>query len=69
MPKQEEKYSYLIQKIKIMNLENQLLEKFQVEELEKRYEFSWIDDVVVGAGPGEGTGTSIIDGSIQPIGG
>lgn len=26
-----------------MNLENQLLEKFQVEELEKRYEFSWIE--------------------------
>jgi hypothetical protein len=24
-----------------MNLENQLLEKFQVEELEKRYEFSY----------------------------
>jgi len=34
-------------KIKIMNLENellenQLLENFQVEELEKRYEFSWV---------------------------
>lgn len=25
-------------------LENQLLEKFQVEELEKRYEFAWIDE-------------------------
>lgn len=24
-----------------MNNENQLLEKFQVEELEKRYEFAW----------------------------
>jgi hypothetical protein len=24
----------------IMNLENQLLEKFEVEELEKRYEFA-----------------------------
>ncbi len=24
-----------------MNNENQLLEKFQVEELEKRYEFGW----------------------------
>jgi hypothetical protein len=24
-----------------MNLENQLLEKFKVEELEKRYEFGW----------------------------
>lgn len=30
-----------------MNLENQLLEKFQVEELEKRYEFSWVDSVEV----------------------
>ena len=28
--------------------ENQLLEKFQVEELEKRYEFAWIDEVVIG---------------------
>lgn len=28
-----------------MNLENQLLEKFQVEELEKRYEFAWVDEV------------------------
>ncbi len=35
----------LNQKIKIMNLENQLLEKFQVEELEKRYEFAWIEEV------------------------
>ena len=26
---------------------NQLLEKFQVEELEKRYEFCWIDEVDV----------------------
>jgi hypothetical protein len=25
--------------------ESQLLEKFQVEELEKRYEFAWIDSV------------------------
>jgi hypothetical protein len=24
-----------------MNTENQLLEKFQIEELEKRYEFGW----------------------------
>ena len=31
----------------IMNLENQLLEKFQVEELEKRYEFSWVDKVIL----------------------
>lgn len=30
-----------------MNLENQLLEKFQVEELEKRYEFSWVDSVEI----------------------
>ncbi len=30
-----------------MNLENQLLEKFQVEELEKTYEFSWVDSVEV----------------------
>ena len=28
-----------------MNLENQLLEKFQVEELEKRYEFAWVESV------------------------
>ena len=32
-----------------MNLENQLLEKFQVEELGKRYEFAWIEEVKVGA--------------------
>jgi hypothetical protein len=32
-----------------MNLENQLLEKFQVEELEKRYEFAWVDEVKVTA--------------------
>lgn len=31
-------------------LENQLLEKFQVEELEKRYEFAWIDEVKLTAG-------------------
>ena len=30
-----------------MNLETQLLEKFQVEELEKRYEFSWVDKIVL----------------------
>lgn len=30
-----------------MNLENYLLEKFQVEELEKRFEFSWISSVEV----------------------
>lgn len=28
----------------ILVKENQLLEKFQVEELEKRYEFGWIQD-------------------------
>jgi hypothetical protein len=32
-----------------MNHENQLLEKFQVEELEKRYEFQWIDSAKIGA--------------------
>ncbi|WP_396178074.1 hypothetical protein [Flavobacterium sp.] len=32
-----------------MNLEKQMLEKFQVEELEKRYEFAWVDKVVVTA--------------------
>ena len=42
MPKQKEKYICLTKKTKIMNLENELLEKFQVEELEKRYEFSWL---------------------------
>lgn len=30
-----------------MNLENQLIEKFQVEELEKRYEFAWIEEIVI----------------------
>ncbi|MFH6957915.1 hypothetical protein ACHRV1_10930 [Flavobacterium aquidurense] len=28
--------------------ENQLLEKFHVEELEKRYEFKWVDQVKTG---------------------
>lgn len=33
-----------------MNFESQLLEKFQVEELEKRYEMkAWIDEVKVTA--------------------
>jgi hypothetical protein len=32
-------------KFKTMNLENQLLEKFQVEELEKRYQFAWVESV------------------------
>jgi len=49
-----------------MNLENELLEKFQVEELEKRYEFSWVDDIVVGAIESP-TGTSVIDGQIRPF--
>jgi hypothetical protein len=26
----------------VLEVENQLLEKFQVEELEKRYEFGWM---------------------------
>jgi|LakMenE18May11ns_1017448.scaffolds.fasta_scaffold7552820_1 hypothetical protein len=42
MPKQKEKYICITKKRNIMNLENQLLEKFQVEELEKRYEFAWL---------------------------
>lgn len=32
-----------------MNLENQLLEKFEVEELEKRFEFAWISEVKLSA--------------------
>ncbi|MFI0489948.1 hypothetical protein [Flavobacterium sp.] len=31
--------------------EAQLVQQFQVEELEKRYEFAWIDRVVVGVSP------------------
>jgi hypothetical protein len=31
--------------------EIQLLQEFQVEELEKRYEFAWIDSIVVGVSP------------------
>jgi hypothetical protein len=27
-------------------VENQLVEKFQVEELEKRYEFGWGTDII-----------------------
>ncbi|KFF19874.1 hypothetical protein B0A62_17975 [Flavobacterium hydatis] len=27
-------------------VENQLVEKFQVEELEKRYEFGWVTSVI-----------------------
>jgi hypothetical protein len=41
--------------------ENQLLEKFQVEELEKRYEFSWIDSVRVGVKHTDsGVGVSVV---------
>ncbi len=50
-------------KTKIMNLENQLLEKFQVEELEKRYELkisSWVDSVTVGyQDPTSGGGVAV----------
>lgn len=35
-----------------MNTENQLLEKFQVEELEKRYEFQWVDSAKIGGSYG-----------------
>jgi hypothetical protein len=31
--------------------EAQLVQQFQVEELEKRYEFAWIERVVVGVSP------------------
>ncbi len=31
--------------------EAQLVEQFQVEELEKRYEFAWVDRIVVGISP------------------
>lgn len=31
--------------------ENQLLDVFQVEELEKRYEFAWVDRIVFGISP------------------
>mgnify|MGYP004702067157 CR=1 FL=1 len=41
-----------------MNTENQILEKFQVEELEKRYEFKWIDEVKVDANY-EGFGATV----------
>lgn len=29
---------------------------FQIEELEQRFEMGWVDTVVVGGGPGPGTG-------------
>lgn len=31
--------------------EDQLLQEFHVEELEKRFEFAWIDQVVIGVSP------------------
>ncbi|KAF2514902.1 hypothetical protein [Flavobacterium foetidum] len=42
-----------------MNTEDQLIEKFQVEELEKRYEFQWIDSAKIGASY-EGTGIHVV---------
>ena len=42
-----------------MNLENQLLEKFQVEELEKRYEFAWVESI--GGSVKTGSGTIKVD--------
>lgn len=50
-----------------MRNKKEMLNLFQVEELEKRYEMGWIR-VVVGGGPGEGTGTDLSDGSVAPIG-
>jgi hypothetical protein len=49
-----------------MKNRNEMLEIFQVEELEKRYEMGWIR-VAVGA-TGEGTGTDLTDGQVVPIG-
>lgn len=52
-----------------MKNEKDMLNLFQVEELEKRFEMGWIDRVVVGAGPGEGVGTDITTGETGvPIG-
>ncbi len=51
-----------------MKNKKEMLELFQVEELEKRYEMGWIR-VVVGAGPGEGVGTDVTTGETGvPIG-
>ncbi|MET0944473.1 MAG: hypothetical protein ABWY22_03615, partial [Flavobacterium sp.] len=47
-------------KIKIMNQENELLEKFQVEELEKRYEFCWCCNTT----PAKGVTTTVV---VKPI--
>lgn len=51
-----------------MNLENQLLEKFQVEELEKRYEFTWVDNLALTGSLNTGSGTISATVNI-PIGG
>lgn len=41
--------------------ENPLLEKFQIEELEKRYEFAWVDSVKIGyEDPGTGAGVAVV---------
>jgi len=43
--------------------------KFQVENLEQRFEMGWVS-VVVGGGPGPGTGTDLGTGQTGvPIGG
>ena len=44
----------------------ELLEKFQVEELEKRFEMGWISDVVVGTTESP-TGTSVLTGDVTPF--
>ena len=38
-----------------MKKQEELLEKFQVEELEKRYEMAWIDRVVISPSPSGAT--------------
>jgi hypothetical protein len=41
--------------------ENQLLEKFQIEELEKRYEFAWVDSAKIGyQDPATGGGIAVV---------
>ncbi len=40
-----------------MTRDNKLVEKFQVEELESRYEMAWIDSVKVGGSYDTGHGT------------
>lgn len=45
------------------------MSKFQIEELEQRFEMSWFS-FVIGAGPGPGTGTNVGTGQTGvPIGG